>query len=48
MRNTIAKVFIHGYPEQIQSDNGIDLKSKILNAYLAEVEVKHLYESSSK
>ena len=28
--NSIAQIFIHGYPEQIQSDNGIDLKARFL------------------
>ena len=45
MRNTVAQVFMHGYLELIQSNNIKDFTNKILNAYLTEIQVKHLYES---
>ena len=41
--NTIAQVFIHGYPELIQYDNEKEFDSKMLNAYLSEIEVNYLY-----
>ena len=44
MRNAIAQVFIHGYPELIQSDNGKEFTNKTLNAYLEGIHVKQLYE----
>ena len=44
-RNIIALVFIHGYPELIQSDNGKELTNKTLNAYLEGIDAKHLYGS---
>ena len=45
MRNAIAQVFIRGYPELTKSDNGKEFTNNIFNAYLAEIEVKHLYRS---
>ena len=45
VRNAIAQVFIHGYPELIQFDNGKEFTYKILNAYLERIDVKHLYGS---
>ena len=45
VRNAIAQVFIHGYPELIQSDNGKEFTNKTLNAYLEGIDVKHLYGS---
>ena len=45
VRNAIAQVFIHGYPELIQSDNGKEFTNKTLNAYLERIDVKHLYGS---
>ena len=45
MRNAIAQVFIHGYPELIQSDNGKEFTYKTLNAHLEGIDVKHLYGS---
>ena len=45
MRNKIVQAFIHGYPELIQSDNGKEFTSKILNTYFAETEVKYFYVS---
>ena len=46
MRNSIAQVFIHVYLELIQSDNEKEFANKTLNAYLEEIDVKHLYGSS--
>ena len=34
VRNAIAHVFIQGYPEILQSDNGREFVNKILDAYL--------------
>ena len=45
VRNAIARVFIHGYPELIQSDNGKEFINKTLNAYLEGINEKHLYGS---
>ena len=45
MRNAIAQVFIHGYPELIQSDNGKEFTNKTLNVYLEGIDVEHLYGS---
>ena len=45
VRNAIVQVFIHGYPELIQSDNGKEFTNKTLNAYLEGIDVKHLYGS---
>ena len=46
VRNANAQVFIHGYPDLIQSDNGKEFTNKTLNAYLEGINAKHLYESS--
>ena len=43
VRSAIAQVFIQSYPELIYSDNGKELTNKILNADLAEKEVKNFY-----
>ena len=45
MRNAIAQVFMHGYPELIQSDNGKEFINKTLNVYLEGIDLKHLYRS---
>ena len=45
VRNAISQLFIHGYPELIQSDNGKEFINKTLNAYLEGIDVKHLYGS---
>ena len=45
VRNAIAQVFIHGYPELIQSDNGKEFTNMTLNAYLEVIGVMHLYGS---
>ena len=45
VRNAISQVFIHGYPELIQSEYEKQFTNKIFNAYLVEIEVKNLYES---
>ena len=45
VRSAIAQVFINGYPELIQSDNGKEFINKTLNAYLEGIDVKHLYGS---
>ena len=45
MRNAIDQVFMHGYPELIQSDNGKEFTNKTLNAHLEGIGVKHLYGS---
>ena len=44
VRNAIAQVFIYGYPELIQSDNGKEFTNKTLNAYLERIDVKHLMD----
>ena len=45
VRNTIVQIFIHGYSELFQYDNGKELNSKMLNKNLSEIEVKNLYGS---
>ena len=45
VRNAIAQVFIHDYPELIQSDNEKEFTDKTLYAYLEGINVKHLYGS---
>ena len=45
VRNAIAQVFIRGYPELIQPDNGKEFTNKTLNVYLEGIDVKHLYGS---
>ena len=43
VRNAITQVFMHGYPELIQSDNIKESANKTLNAYLEGIDAKHLY-----
>ena len=52
VRNTIAQVFIRGYPRKLQTDNGKEFFNKVLSAYLDSIEVEHLlgapYHSQSQ
>ena len=52
VRNAIVKVFIQGYPEILQSDNGREFVKRILDAYLININIKHalgsLYHSQSQ
>ena len=41
--NAIAQVFIHGYPELIQSDNWKEFTDKILYTYFTEKGANHIY-----
>ena len=45
LRNAIAQVLEHNYPELIQSYNWKKFINNIHHVYLAEIEVKHLYGS---
>ena len=45
VRNAIAQVFIQGYPEILQSDNGREFVNKILDAYLISINVRHILGS---
>ena len=45
VRNAIAQVFIQGYPEILQSDNGREFVNKILDAYLICINVRHILGS---
>ena len=43
--NAIAQVFIQGYPEIIQSDNGREFVNRILHTYLICINVRHVLGS---
>ena len=45
MKNATAQVFMHGYPELIESDNGKEFTNKTINAYLEGIDAKLLYIS---